>query len=238
MKKQGLKSGTPSPLYKQLTKRLRDEITAGNYPVHSCIPSEPALCRMYGVSRVTVRKALAELTQEGLLDRRQGKGTYVAAPRLHKDLRDVNSFHDACRMMGMTAHTRVLHASLVPATMDDCRRLQVGEEELVVELVRLRLAGDQPVMRENNHFPIAYEWLLNEDLTGSLYALLRNRGIEPENAIHEISLEYAEPVTAHGLGVAPGDALLCLNETIYDQLGAPLHTSLQMIRGDRFTFRI
>jgi len=111
-------------------------------------------------------------------------------------------------------------------------------ENTAVEIVRLRLADGQPVMLETNRFPMAYESLLAEDLTGSLYRLLEMQGAEASRGIHEISLCYATPVQAKLLGVEPGAALLQLNQIIYDQNGAPLHTSHQVIRGDRFTFRI
>ena len=227
-----------SPLYVQLMHKLRSEILSGVYPVHSRIPSEQELCEKCKVSRVTVRKALAELTREGLLERHQGKGTFVAIPRIRKDLRHVNSFYDACREMNCRPETQVLRAALAqPDEMDLGAHLAL-ENEPVVELVRLRLADGVPVMLENNHFPPRYEWMLREELNGSLYALLREHGIEPGQATHEISLCYASPSDARQLGVEQGSALLALNELIYDQNGQLLHTSRQKIRGDRFTFRI
>lgn len=238
MRKQILNTESYSPLYKQLMQKLRTDIQSGVYPVHSRIPSEQELCQTYQVSRVTVRKALAELTQEGLLKRHQGKGTFVGIPRIQKDLRSVNSFHDACRMMGSTPGTRVLHAQWAHLEAGERAELGCEEDEQVVELVRLRLADDMPVMLETNHFPPAYAWLMSADLTGSLYALLEEKGVEARQAIHEVSLCYATPAQAKALEIAPGDALLCLHEVIYDQNGRPLHTSHQVIRGDRFTFRI
>ncbi len=238
MRKQILNTESYSPLYKQLMQKLRTDIQSGVYPVHSRIPSEQELCQTYQVSRVTVRKALAELTQEGLLKRHQGKGTFVGIPRIQKDLRSVNSFHDACRMMGCTPGTRVLHAQWAHLEAGERAELGCEEDEQVVELVRLRLADDMPVMLETNHFPPAYAWLMSADLTGSLYALLEEKGVEARQAIHEVSLCYATPAQAKALEIAPGDALLCLHEVIYDQNGRPLHTSHQVIRGDRFTFRI
>lgn len=238
MKKQILNTESYSPLYKQLMQKLRADIQSGVYPVHSRIPSEQELCETYQVSRVTVRKALSELTQEGLLKRHQGKGTFVGIPRIQKDLRNVNSFHDACRMMGCTPSTRVLHVQWTHPEEADRVALGCEADEQVVEIVRLRLADDMPVMLETNHFPPAYAWLMEEDLSGSLYALLAEKGMEARQAIHEVSLCYATPAQAKALDVAPGDALLCLHEVIYDQSGHPLHTSHQVIRGDRFTFRI
>ena len=237
MKKPILNAESNSPLYKQLIRKLRDDIALGIYPVHSRIPTEQELCGTYGVSRVTVRKALAELTQEGLLNRQQGKGTFVAVPRLCKDLKDVTSFNDYCRLMNCTPQTRVIHAQMVYAAEEDKRDLMC-EEDQVVETMRLRMADDTPVMLETNRFPKQYAFLLEEDLTGSLYAILQEYGLEANQAVHEISLAYATAQQARHLGVNEGDALLNLREIIYDQYGRPLHTSRQLIRGDRFTFRI
>ena len=237
MKTPILNAESHSPLYKQLMRKLRADIASGVYPVHSRIPSEQELCDKYQVSRVTVRKALAELTQEGLLNRQQGKGTFVGVPRLCKDLKDVNSFHDACRLMNCTPSTRVIHAQLTYTTEEDVRDL-LCESDQVVETLRLRLADDTPVMLETNRFPLHYEYLLQEDLTGSLYGILQEHGIEANQAVHEISLTYATASQAKYLCVNEGDALLNLREIIYDQYGRPLHTSKQLIRGDRFTFRI
>lgn len=237
MKKPILNAESHSPLYKQLIRKLRGDIAAGVYPVHSRIPTEQELCESYQVSRVTVRKALAELTQEGLLRRQQGKGTFVSVPRLCKDLKDVTSFSDSCRMMNCAPSTRVIHAQLTYATEEDARDL-LCQDGQVVETLRLRMADETPVMLEQNRFPIKYAFLLDKDLTGSLYGILREQGVEADQAVHEISLTYATSAQARYLGVNEGDALLNLREIIYDQYGCPLHTSKQLIRGDRFTFRI
>ena len=232
-----LNNDSASPLYRQLMQRLRSDIAGGVYPVHSRIPSEQELCADYQVSRVTVRKALAELTREGLLRRMQGKGTFVCAPRIQQSLKDVNSFHEACRLMGSVPGTKLVSAQLIRPDERTAADLH-QTDEMVVELVRLRLADDLPVMLETNRFPAAYGWLLEEKLTGSLYQLLERRGAVASKGIHEISLCYASASQARLLGVNPGDALLQLAQVIYDQDGEPLHTSHQVIRGDRFTFRI
>ena len=232
-----LNNDSASPLYRQLMQRLRSEITGGVYPVHSRIPSEQELCESYSVSRVTVRKALAELTCEGLLRRMQGKGTFVCAPRISQQLRDVNSFHEACRVQGSIPGTRVISAQMIRADEETLSQLQLAEGD-AVEIVRLRMADDAPVMLETNRFPAEYRWLLEEKLDGSLYGLLEAHGTEPARGIHEISLCYATPAQARLLEVNAGDALLQLDQVICDPHGTPIHTSHQVIRGDRFTFRI
>lgn len=166
-------------LYQRLRSQLRRDIVAGVYPVHSRIPSEMELCRRYQVSRVTVRKALGALVNDGLLERYQGKGTFVSVPRLSKSLRDVNSFSSACRAMGCEPQTRLIAAHLIPGDELLCAALSCPPEENLVEMIRLRLADDKPVMLEINHFPAAYAWLVQERLDGSLYDLLKTRGWSP-----------------------------------------------------------
>ena len=232
-----LHADSASPLYRQLMQRIRADIASGVYAVHSRIPSEAELGETYQVSRVTVRKALAELTREGLLQRMQGKGTYVCAPRLKSNLREITSFHEACLMMGCTANTRAISTGVVQGEESIRQKLEVDTDE-VVEIVRLRLADDMPVMLETNCFPMKYASLLRADMTGSLYHLLSKQGIEAASGVHEISLCYATAHQAKLLEVEVGTALMQLDQVIYDQHGQPLHTSHQVIRGDRFTFRI
>jgi len=239
MKSNALSPESANPLYRQLIIRLRSDITSGVYPVHSRIPSELELCSTYGVSRVTVRKALAELTQEGLLKRHQGKGTFVSIPRIRRNLREINSFNETCRMMRCAPTSLLLHAGVTHLSAEDRAELLLPPEaQQVVEIVRLRAADETPVMLEINRFPITFQWLLDEDLTGSLYEVLRGHGFEAAQATHDISLCYATPAQARHLDVSAGDALLSLHEVIDDQHGQPLHISQQYIRGDRFTFRI
>ena len=233
-----LHADSASPLYRQMMQRIRADIASGVYAVHSRIPSEAELGETYRVSRVTVRKALAELTREGLLRRMQGKGTYVCAPRLKTNLREITSFHEACLMMGCSAGTKVISASVVRAEDRIRQSLAADDAENVVEIIRLRMADDVPVMLETNSFSMKYAALLRENLNGSLYELLGRQGIEAADGVHEISLCYASAQQAKLLEVEVGTALLQLDQVIFDQNGAPLHTSHQVIRGDRFTFRI
>ncbi len=232
-----LRADSASPLYRQLMQRIRADIASGLYPVQTRIPSEAELGEKYQVSRVTVRKALAELTSEGLLRRMQGKGTYVCAPRLKSNLREVTSFHESCRMMGCKPGAKVISAQVIRAEDDLREKLAITTDE-AVEIIRLRTADGEPVMLETNRFPMSYAFLLAADQTGSLYHQLAQRGIEAASGVHEISLCYATAHQAKLLEVEVGAALLMLEQIIFDQNGAPLHTSRQVIRGDRFTFRI
>ncbi len=233
-----LQSESSSPLYHQLMQRIREDISRDVYPVGSQIPPEHTLEETYQVSRVTVRRALQELTNEGLLIRKQGKGTFVSLPRAGQNVKNVHSFHDTCRAAGLTPGTKVIHTSEVPADAADRRELNLPEGAMAVETLRLRLADGKPVVLELNRFSMAYAYLEDADLGGSLYALLREYGVEPKQATHDVSLVYATETQARFLGVESGTPLMKLHEVIYDQKGRPLHNSVQFIRGDRFVFRI
>ena len=136
------------PKYKRLLDTIRSEIQRGIYQVHDQIPSEKELGERFDVSRVTVRRALKELTEEGLLERYQGKGTYVSMPRIQRDLRSVTSFHASCTMMGLKGSARVILRQLIAPTERDLRELQLSGDAHVIEVRRLCLADDAPVMLE------------------------------------------------------------------------------------------
>ena len=224
--------------YKRLVDNLRESIQNGVYKVHDRIPTEYEFIEQYGVSRVTVRKALKELEDEGLLERCRGKGTFVSMPRIERDLKMVTSFHASCELLGLQASATVLSRQLIAPDERDLEALACDPGKPVVEIRRLCMADGMPVMLETNHFSSDYEWLMHEDLNTSLYALLKSRKIEPDKAIHEISLCRADEEDARRLDTEINEALLRVVETIYDQKGKPLHTSEQHVRGDRFTFRI
>lgn len=227
-----------NPLYKQIAAGIRADIEDGTYPTDSKIPSEEELCALYDVSRITVRKALEELAEEGLLVRRQGKGTFVSVPQVDVDVKPITSFHDACRAVGKVPSTKVLSSQTVRASKEDIAELNVDSDARVVEIDRIRLADNEPVILERNHFPFVYSYLLESDLSGSLYNLLRAYGIEPSKASHDVSLISADENKSTLLGVEVGSPLLFLHEVIYDQKGRPLHISHQYIRGDKFILKI
>ncbi len=233
-----LEKKSQNPLYLQLMSRLKNDIMAGVYAPGERIPSEQLLCDTYGVSRVTVRKAMLDLVQEGLLVRRQGKGTFVAQERLQRDLQQITSFSQACRQNGHTAGARLVSAEMAEASASDAEKLGIEPGSPVVEIIRLRLCDGEPVMLEVNRFPAQYDFLLETSAEGSLYEQLMQHGSMPASAVHDISLGHATPMAARQLGCQPGDALLLLDETVLDQHGEPLHLSRQWIRGDKYTFRI
>ena len=234
----GLQSESFSPLYHQLMQRIRGDIERGVYPVGSRIPPEHELEKLYQVSRVTVRRALAELTSEGLLERKQGKGTFVATPRGGLQLKNLHSFHDSCKLNRVKPSIDVIHVRETEAGAEAAEGLNISRGSRVLEILRVCRADGVPVVLERNHFSMAYAWLQDQDLSGSLYNILREYGVEPKLALHDVSLRFADRDEAELLETEEGTPLICLHEVIYDQRGRPLHTNVQLIRGERFVFTI
>ena len=227
-----------SPLYHQLMQRIRGDIERGVYPTGSRIPPEHELEKLYQVSRVTVRRALSELTSEGLLERKQGMGTFVATPRGGLPLKNLHSFHDSCKLNRVKPSIDVIHVRETEAGAEAAEGLNISRGSRVLEILRVCRADGVPVVLERNHFSMAYAWLQDQDLSGSLYNILREYGVEPKLALHDVSLRFADKDEAELLETEESTPLICLHEVIYDQRGRPLHPNIQLIRGERFVFTI
>lgn len=227
-----------SPLYAQIMDKIRTDILRGVYPAGSRIPAEHELEERYAVSRVTVRRALQELTSAGMLERKQGKGTYVSQPKTVRRERVFQGFFDNCRDMGKKPSVLNLRVRETPASDEDREKLNLPADARVVRIQRLLAADGEPVILETNHFSTAYAWLENAGLKGSLYRILQEYGVRAEKSIYDFSLRRAEKDEAALLQVETGAVLLAVEQVVYDQKGRPLHTGSQLIRGDRYTLRI
>ncbi len=139
------------PLHIQLADLLRLQIDRKELCPHDRLPSERDLCLRYGISRITVRKALSTLTQEGLVYSTVGKGTYVAEPRYDEELQPLSSFTQDLERRGVRSTSQVLSATLVLADDELAERLNILRGAEVVRLHRLRLANDLPIAIQTAH---------------------------------------------------------------------------------------
>ncbi|MGI8484074.1 MAG: GntR family transcriptional regulator, partial [Thermomicrobiales bacterium] len=145
-------------LHSQLSELLRAAIQAGELRPGDPIPSEHQLCKTYGVSRPTVRRAIETLVVDGLLVKRQGMGTFVAKLKLLQPEGRVIGFSERMRRNGLVPSSRILEHLVLPGRVADpaaLRALDVSPADSVVRLVRLRLANGEPVLLETIHLPLA-----------------------------------------------------------------------------------
>jgi GntR family transcriptional regulator len=221
----------------QIEDWLAGQIVAGTLSPGDRLPAEKDLAAWFGVSRMTLRHALAELARRGLVTRTAGRGggTFVAAPKLEQDLTTLAGFSEQLRRHGMVAGARVLSARSRPAGPAAAAALRLGEDDPVYEVRRVRLGDGRPIALERSLFPAArFPGMLEFRLDGSLYELLEVKyGLRPHRA-----RESLEPVTAgvreaEALDVLEGAPLMQVERTAYARSGEPLEFARDLFRGDR-----
>lgn len=170
-----LSRNTFEPLYYQIREHIREKINNREYLPNSMIPSEAELCEIYGVSRVTVRRAVLDLVQEGLLTRGKGKGTFVAEDYGMTTVNGVQSFTQELLGLNMRPSAKLLSCKIHKADPFLCSKLKLGAEEDVITISRLRLTNNEPCMVEVMNFPYKLvPGLEKEDLNQSIYRLLKD----------------------------------------------------------------
>src|SRR5260370_30998021 len=133
------------PIYVQLENLVRDRIDNGEWAPGMMLPSERQLCDTYGIARMTVRQAISNLVIEGLLTRTQGRGTFVARPRLRQSLSRLTSFSEDMRDRGLLGTTRLLAREEMPASPEIAAVLAVAGGDPVLQVQRLRSASGRPM---------------------------------------------------------------------------------------------
>ncbi|TYB54199.1 GntR family transcriptional regulator [Nonomuraea sp. PA05] len=234
-----LERGTGVPAHVQIERWLLASIAGGELTPGDRLPGERELAGRLGVSRMTLRQALASLERDGVLLRVPGRsgGAFVAeprpAPRIDCDLTGLAGFTEQMRRAHLRAEARILRAATVPAPAAAARALGVAPGEPVHEVARVRSAGRSPVALERSYFP-RLPGLLDEDLTGSLYALLATRyDLEPRTATEHLDPVIAQPAEAAELGIEPGAPLMLIERTAYAADGTPVEYARDLFRPDR-----
>lgn len=223
-----------SPLYLQLAQALAAAVREGRYRADEALPSERALSEASRVSRVTARKAIEQLVQQGLVVRRRGSGNYIA-PRLEQPLSRLSSFSEELHQRGFKPSSRWLERSLGGAAPDEQLTLGLPTGARVVRLARLRLAGEVVMAYEVSVLP---EQVLPDPLQveHSLYAWLDRHGRAPARALQHIRALNADAPLAELLDVAPGQALLHITRVGYLDSGQPMELTHSYCRSDCYGF--
>jgi GntR family transcriptional regulator len=221
----------------QIEDWLADAIAAGRLNPGDRLPTEHDLAAWLGVSRMTLRHALGELAQRGLVTRAVGRGggTFVAEAKLEQDLTTLAGFSEQLRRHGKVAGARVLAAGSIPASAAAAAALELGQGEPVIEVRRIRLADGRPIVIEHSQFPAAvFPGLLDCRLDGSLYELLEERyGQRPHRARESLEPVIAGVREAEALEVDEGAPLMLVERTAYSVTGRPLEFARDRFRGDR-----
>lgn len=218
----------PTSLYAQIAAALREDIAAKRFEPSGRLPSEEELRARFGVSRVTVRLALADLEREGLIDRRKGKGTFTSGKQVRHALDTLRSFHESLKLQGFRAEMR-----LVRAGADD-------DDALGFRIERLHLADGRPIAVGVSRLPASLQdldWRKLADLP--LYAVFQEAlGVVLQKAEFAVGVGMAESEVADLLEVAVGQPLLTLERSSFDIDGRCLDRSTFHIRPERYQFTL
>lgn len=235
-----LNKNYPLPMYYQLKEILRERITTGEWQPGDLIPSERELSERYEISRMTARQALTELTVEGLLRREQGKGTYVAEPKIKQGLTSLTGFTEDIHTRGARPGSQVLRLELVTTPISALRALQITPDQQMVLLERLRLVEDEPIALESCylHFNNVQEILQEDFENNSLYELLAKKyNITPARAEQQVGADLCNQREQELLNITKGMPVLRNSRITFDQWGRPFEYTESAYRADRYTFQ-
>ncbi len=222
------------PLYRTVYDSLREHILAGDYPAGVALPSEPRLVEEYGVSLITVRRALQELVLDGLIERRQGVGSFVRDATRGVAV-GLSSF-DADVAAGRLRLTRELLADRelpAPAVVADRLRLPAGTA--VRYLSRLDCQGAIPFSVDDVYIPAPLARTVTADLAASpLFFPLwcETAGVEVDRVDFELGVQMPDRERQEQLGIGPDIPLLICGELNFDAAGSPVMWIVSTYRGD------
>lgn len=223
------------PLYLKLKKRIEDAILTGGLKHGDALPSERDIADAAMISRVTVRKAIDHLVDDGLLVRRHGSGTFVfkPMPRMQQPLTRLTSFSEDMERRGMVGGSRWLERALCFPTPEETMALGLSGNARVARIRRLRTANDMPIALERTS--LADDLLPNpEAIENSLYAYLGQFGIRPVRANQRISAVVLRDDETELLGVPQGSAALSVQRIAYLETGRVMEISRALYRSDAY----
>jgi GntR family transcriptional regulator len=233
--------GGPAPLFAQVRDALRADILGGGVAPGERLPSESTLIERFGVSRITVRQAIAELQADGLVQTVNGKGSYVTRPGRGEGRGPLVGVLESMRRRGHRAHGRLLSHRTVRATRTVARELDVAQGEPVGAITVLRYRDDVPfVVGTSWCAPGVAERLARQDLVEQDVATAVEVGLGLRSASTRVrvSASLADARLARQLDDAPGAAVLTLRTTAFGWDRRPILYSETHCRADMMDYRV
>jgi GntR family transcriptional regulator len=231
------RDGTPA--YKKIQNAIRKRIEATELKPGDAVASERELAKTHKVSLMTARHALAGLESEGVVERRRGAGTFVAAPKIH--FNKLMSYTEQMSSRGLAPRSRVLVAKIIADEQEIAARLQLAPASRMVKIERLRQTAEEPFALETCYLPASeFSELVNAALgRSSLFAALKHDyGVELAYADEEIDAITADTHLAEMLALPKGSAILRIRQVIYSTMGKATIYVVGYYRSERHTLFI
>ena len=229
----------PDPLWIQAVEAILHDISTGALVAGSRLPPERELCTRLNISRVTLRKALLKLVDDGVLTSSHGRGWYVAAAP-HADWpNSLESFSETARRLGLVASSRVLRAEVVASTLDEAEELTIAPGAPVFRLERVRMLADVPIALDDSRVPAALvsDFGRVDFTTESLYEHLVAAGLDLSRADSTIEATSADDYLATHLAIEPGKPVLEMHQVVVNAAEQPLLSSSIRYAGERYRLR-
>ncbi len=235
-----IKPEFPEPLWLQAVHLINDEIESGALKSGMRLPPERELCQQLNISRVTLRKALASLVDDGVLNASHGRGWYVASGGATKVLpNSLESFTETANRMGLTATARVLRSEVAPANLDEADELSIAPGTPLFHLERVRFLDGVPIALDRTAMPAeSVPGFAGRDFTTeSLYAAFAEVGLEFLRADTTIEARAADAALAEHLDIAPGRPVLITHQLVFDRADRAVFASTMQYAGERYRLR-
>ncbi|QAA33436.1 GntR family transcriptional regulator [Clostridium manihotivorum] len=206
---------------------------------HSKIPSERDLCDMWNFNRSTLRSAIQRLVVEGKLYQKKGSGTYVAKPKLIRNLQELRSLSREVMDNGQSIESKVLSAEIIESNKQTTKKLHLPLGHSVYALTRIRYIDDDPVTIESSFIDGERfkELKIHDFSKESLYAVLEEQyNIEIMKGEERVGIAYATEYEAELLNIEPGQAVFYLTGVVYEEDGSPIEYFKSIVRSDKIRF--
>lgn len=236
-----------SPLYTQLKNILIKQIKENQLKPGERLPSERELCEKYNVSRITVRQALAELENDGFIDRSHGKGTFVAQSKVEQELLTITPFQNSLLSRGMTPRTKHLDTKIIPNSYHLSRVLEIPLSEEIVEITLLGLGDDMPMAFYTSYFAASLgikiidltRERIDQNLSFTTLDLYKDiPGIKLGVVNQTFEASIADAYIANILEIKKGSPILIVESIIYSGEDMPLEYKNAIYRGDKYKFSV
>ncbi|MGB3699406.1 MAG: GntR family transcriptional regulator [Gordonia sp. (in: high G+C Gram-positive bacteria)] len=227
-----------APLYSQIEQALVARFGVDLHPGDQ-LPTEDELIETFGVSRITVRRAMQNLASRNLITTRRGRGSFVTAPSFRQPLTALTGFVEDMDSHGVPSRAEVvtIEEIVAPAEVREALQLPLGVR--VTHIERVRLAVGQPVSFDDTYLPLELGRLIAQDdlENEQIFTLLETRhGTPLLEATYALQADTADAAMAEALGIAPGDAVLRIERTSFTVGQRPVDYEILHYRGDAITF--
>ena len=240
-----INSNSITPLYLQVKEHILSDIHGDKYQPNGRLPSEKELAAMYNVSIITIRRAISELVEEQILQKKQGKGTFVTKKSFSRPYsQNALSFTEICRANGMQASAKLLRREVLsdPST-ELLKQLALPDGSQVLLIERLRYADGIPIVIERDCFSMEYAFLLEADLEkNSMYQIIREKrtvDLRPVVGQRSVKITKANARIAKYLNIRESTPVLQYEGLCWEMLSdRPAHTSFQTGYGEQMDFAL